>query len=94
MAGLWDDALKKLIDDSPQDFVSWVAPGSTYERSLPQKLKAVHLYADALLQVTEAGQPALKHIEFQSTYDERIGERLLEYNTLASRENGYLPVSS
>ena len=40
------------------------------------------------------GEPVLLHIEFQSGYDPRMQERLLEYNTLASREYGYLPVYS
>ncbi len=94
MPGSYDDSVKKLIDANPQDFVSLVFGNGHFVLALPHELKLLHLYADALFKVMLDGEPVLLHIEFQSGYDPRMQERLLEYNTLASREYGYLPVYS
>jgi predicted transposase YdaD len=92
--GSYDDSIKKLIDANPQDFVSLVFGNGHFVLALPHELKLLHLYADALFKVMLDGEPVLLHIEFQSGYDPRMQERLLEYNTLASREYSYLPVYS
>lgn len=94
MPGSYDDSIKKLIDANPQDFVSLVFGDGHFVLALPHELKLLHLYADALFKVMLNGEAVLLHIEFQSGYDPRMQERLLEYNTLASREYSYLPVYS
>ncbi len=90
----FDDAMKKLVGGNPQDMVSWVIPGAQFGKQLPLELGVENIYADGLLQATLEGKEFLAHIEFQSSYDGRIGERLLEYNVLASRQYNYLPVYS
>jgi predicted transposase YdaD len=90
----YDDAMKKLVGGNPQDLVSWVIPGAQFGKQLPLELSVENIYADGLLQATLNGKEFLAHIEFQSSYDGRIGERLLEYNVLASRQYNYLPVYS
>jgi len=92
--GPYDDSLKKLISANPQDFISLVLDGGNFEEILDHELKSVHIYADALLKAVQNGKPMLVHIEFQSGNDPKMQERLLEYNTLASREHDYLPVCS
>lgn len=94
MPGPYDDNVKKLIDANPQDFVTLALGGGHFEKVLPHKLQSVHIFADALLKITLEGKPSLLHIEFQSSNDSRMQERLLEYNILASREHDYLPVCS
>jgi predicted transposase YdaD len=95
MPNVWDDALKKLLRASAQDFVALVQKDLHAERMLPTELDAEHIYADGLLKCTQAdGQEMLVHFEFQKKKDKRMGERLLEYNVLASRLNDYLPVRS
>ena len=94
MPGPYDDSLKKLISANPQDFISLVLDAGNFEETLDHELKSVHIYADALLKAIQNGQPMLVHIEFQSGNDPKMQERLLEYNTLASREYDYLPVCS
>ena len=69
-------------------------PGAQFGKQLPLELSVENIYADGLLQATLDGKEFLAHIEFQSSYDGRIGERLLEYNVLASRQYNYLPVYS
>lgn len=90
----YDDAMKKLVGGNPQDLVSWVLPGAQFGKQLPFELSVENIYADGLLQVSLDGNEFLAHIEFQSSYDGHIGERLLEYNVLASRQYHYLPVYS
>jgi predicted transposase YdaD len=90
----YDDAMKKLVGGNPQDLVSWVLPGAKFGKQLPFELSVENIYADGLLQVSLDGKDFLAHFEFQSSYDGHIGERLLEYNVLASRQYNYLPVYS
>ena len=86
--------MKKLVGGNPQDLISWVIPGAQFGKQLPLELSVENIYADGLLQATLDGKEFLAHLEFQSSYDGRIGERLLEYNVLASRQYNYLPVFS
>jgi len=90
----YDDAMKKLVGGNPQDLVTWILPGAQFGQQLPFELSVENIYADGLLQVSLDGKEFLAHFEFQSSYDRHIGERLLEYNVLASRQYDYLPVYS
>ncbi|HEX9135180.1 MAG TPA: hypothetical protein VF844_23070 [Ktedonobacteraceae bacterium] len=90
----YDDAMKKLVGGNPQDLVSWVLPGAQYGKQLPFELNVENIYADGLLLATLDGKEFLAHFEFQSSNDVYIGERMLEYNVLASRQYHYLPVYS
>lgn len=90
----YDDAMKKLVMGNPQDLVLWVLPRAQFGKQLPYELSVENIYADGLLQVSLDGKEFLLHIEFQSSNDAYIGERLLEYNVLASRQYGFLPVYS
>lgn len=90
----YDDAMKKLVMGSPQDLVLWVLPGAQFGKQLPYELSVENIYADGLLHVSLDGKELLLHIEFQSSNDLYIRERLLEYNVLASRQYNYLPVYS
>src|SRR5216683_4975140 len=95
MPKVYDDALKKLFRDNAQDFVSLVRPDLHVERLLSTELDAEHIYADGLAWcVDEDGEPELTHFEYQREKYERMGERLAEYNLLAARLNGYVPVFS
>lgn len=88
----YDDAMKKLVMGNPQDLVLWVLPRAQFGKQLPYELSVENIYADGLLQVSLDGKEFLLHIEFQSSNDAYIGERLLEYNVLASRQYDFLPV--
>ena len=90
----YDDAMKKLVGGNPQDFASWVLIGAQFGKQLPHELSVENIYADGLLQVLLDGKELLVHLEFQSSNDAYIRERLLEYNVLASRQYDYLPVYS
>jgi predicted transposase YdaD len=93
MPGPWDDTLKMFISENPQDFASWLFVGAQVTGKLRTEFKKRTIDADALLDVIRDGERFLVHIEFQSTNDLNIGERLLEYSFEARREHR-LPVYS
>jgi len=88
MAKPWDDTMKRLIRAHPQHFVSWVLKGAIFKSSLSIELKNWTREADFLLDVIQNDQQMLIHMEFQSSEDEDMAQRLLEYNVLATREHG------
>jgi hypothetical protein len=92
MADHWDFLIKRILRENPQQFVSWILKGAIINAILSVEIKRKSIYADALFEVVYCGQLMLLHLEFQSTKDIRMGERLLEYNVQASKEHGYLPV--
>ena len=67
---------------------------AVFVRALDIELQNQQLFADALLEVRLRGEPALLHIEFQTYDDPDMATRLQEYNVLASRQYGHLPVYS
>ncbi len=84
----WDDTMKRLIRAHPQHFVSWVLKGAIFKAALSIELKNWTREADFLLDVIQNDQQMLMHMEFQSSEDEDMAQRLLEYNVLATREHG------
>jgi predicted transposase YdaD len=82
-----------FISENPQDFASWLFVGAQVTGKLRTEFKKRTIDADALLDVIRDGERFLVHIEFQSTNDLNIGERLLEYSFEARREHK-LPVYS
>lgn len=93
MPGQWDDSLKIFISENPQDFATWLLGEAQVKVKLLTEFKTRTIEADALLEVTLNGEDMLLHIEFPSTNDPNIGERLLGYNYEAKREHK-LPVHS
>ncbi len=87
MAGSWDDTLKKLISDSPQDFVTWLLPDARYEGQVERELPQRTVHADYLLAVSKAARRGLLEIELQRDPDDEMSERLLEYNIQATRND-------
>ena len=94
MAGLWDSVMKRLVRRYAKHFAKWLVAEAVFVRALDIELQNQQLFADALLEVRLRGEPALLHIEFQTYDDPDMAIRLLEYNVLASRQYGHLPVYS
>jgi predicted transposase/invertase (TIGR01784 family) len=93
MAEPWDDSLKTFINENPQDFVSWLLEDAQFKKKLQTEFKTRTIMADGLLEAAQHGKDMLLQIEFQSTNDPAIGERLLEYSFEAKRTHN-LPVDS
>ena len=94
MAGLWDSMMKRLVRRYARHFVRWLVAEAVFVRALDIELQNQQLFADALLEVRLHGTAALLHIEFQTYDDPEMATRLQEYNVLASRQYGHLPVYS
>lgn len=83
MAGIWDSNLKRLVGDNPHEFVSWLLPGATYVHELSQHLNR-GIDIDILYEVRLDGKQVLLHLEFQSSNNANMANRILEYNAFAS----------
>lgn len=84
MADEWDDSIKRLFREHPQDYVSWLVNGAIYQGTVSGELKNRTRHTDQLLSVMKAQKEGLLHIEVQSKDDKDIENRLLEYNLLAT----------
>ncbi len=93
MAGQWDSAMKSLVGEEPQDFVTWLVKDAVYEGREESQLRSRKIDVDGLYRVSVHGQPYLLHIEFQKRSDPQMEQRLWEYNLLATRQHG-VPVYS
>jgi len=94
MADHWDFVMKQWLRRNAQQFISWLLKDAVVVSILSTEIKRETIYADALFLVILYGQEMLLHIEFQSTVDKTMAERLLEYNVHLSKEHGNLPVYS
>ncbi len=83
MAGIWDSNLKRLVGDNPHEFVPWLLPGATYLHELSQHLNR-GIDIDILYEVRLDGEQVLLHLEFQSSNNANMANRILEYNAFAS----------
>ena len=90
MAKPWDEAMKKVVAASPQAFVDWLFPGGRFielvTTELPKKTEEP-LRSDNCLAMELDGQPCIAHLEFQSTQDSEMPERLLEYALRITRHD-------
>jgi predicted transposase YdaD len=88
MAGKWDSPLKRLVEDYPQDFVSWLLQQATFERVLKTELSHRIIHTDMLLEATKEGRRCALHLEFQAESDPHMAKRLWEYNVRATIQYG------
>ena len=86
MADAWDDAIKRLFREHPQDFVSWLVKDAIYDGTVSGELKNRTRRADILVNIMqrETWKKGLLHAEVQSKDDENIIDRLREYNLMST----------
>jgi predicted transposase YdaD len=94
--GPFDTTTKYLVQTYPTDWVTFVGLGAT---TMPEpvvvvdaNLSAVSAEVDKVVRVGDA-DPWLVHLEFQSTYDPTIGQRLLRYSSMLHLQH-QIPVAS
>jgi predicted transposase/invertase (TIGR01784 family) len=92
MADQWDDSIKRLVREHPQDFVTWLMEGANFREMVSGELKNRTRRTDILMDVVEAGTEesddpvdGLIHVEIQSVEDADIEDRMWEYNMMATR---------
>jgi predicted transposase YdaD len=93
VAKRWDSLMKRLMEASPQDLVSWILAGAVYEGVLNTELQKHSVSADLIYTVKWKGQHVALHVEFQKRRHGRMDRRVWEYNVLTSVRTG-LPVHS
>jgi len=90
MAKPWDEAMKKVVTASPQAFIDWLYPGGRFielvNTELPKRTEEP-LHSDNCLAMELDGQPCVALLEFQSTQDPEMPERLLEYALRITRHD-------
>src|ERR1700681_3999190 len=86
MSDVWDDSVKRLFREHPQDFVSWLLQGAVYRGTVSGELKNRTRRTDILMEVVkpQTQKEGLLHVEIQSEEDKHIITRMLEYNLLAT----------
>ncbi len=84
MAGSWDGGMKRLVEEAPQDFISWLIQGAQFDSELSPHLQGRNIDADILYRIIIDGSPYLFHLEFQRRSDPDMAKRLWEYNVLAT----------
>jgi len=90
---IWDSLMKRLMQASPQDLVSWIFPNAIYQGELNTELQKEPVRADLMYTVEWKGRQGVCHIEFQTRHDDEMGRRVWEYNVLTTVCTG-LPVRS
>ncbi len=88
--GRWDLSLKLVLRESPQAFVTLLVPSARYirmrdgqfiTRELPESLFLMReIRSDCLIEAESDGKRFLILVEFQSTKDKIMGQRLLGYS--------------
>ena len=80
MPGSYDATTKYLVETYPQDWLAYVGFSPVGRVSvLDADLSTVTAAVDKVLRI-EDPEPAIVHLEFQTTYDRAIGRRLNRYN--------------
>ncbi len=93
MPGPFDTTTKYLVQTYPRDWLDrFGLPTSAALDLLDADLATVNPLADKVIRVDDPA-PWLAHLEFQSTYDAKMGQRLAEYNLLLYGRHG-LPARS
>jgi len=93
MPGEFDSTTRYLVSQYPADWLAFLglsAPGQV--SVVDANLSTVSAEADKAVRI-EGERPRIAHIEFQSSYDPTMGQRMLRYNAMLHVEYS-LPVAS
>ena len=94
--GPFDTTTKYLVQTYPTDWVAFVGLGGTTPPEpvvvVDANLSAVSAEVDKVVRVGDAA-PWLVHLEFQSTYDPTMGQRMLRYGSMLHVQH-QIPVAS
>ena len=92
MAKTFDVTLKQLVDAYAADWLAWLGPrlglppGTVFE-PLDADLSTVSPQADKLFRLAGPAS-GLVHLEFQTSWEDRLADRILLYNVLAEHRHG------
>jgi hypothetical protein len=63
MAKPWDNGVKRLMTESPQDFPDWLLHGARFTGNRSREFESLTVDADAMQEVIIEGQWVLFHVE-------------------------------
>jgi len=90
----YDHALKRVFAANPEGILSVFAPGATWLDDLRTELPGANRQADLVWKVEQPkGGPGIVHFELQSTNDDEMDERVVDY-AWRIRQRFHLPVLS
>src|SRR4051794_8873163 len=93
MPGRFDASTKYLVENYPADWLDFLGLGPPEPVTvIDADLSTVSAEADKVLSV-DSERPWILHLEFQTSYDPTMGQRLLRYNAMLHVEH-HRPVSS
>src|SRR2546429_9698641 len=78
----FDTAMKQLVGENPQAWVSFLLHGAVYKNELNRELLTRKIEADTLYDVEWDDEPIVLHIEFQRRRHNDMPKRVWEYNAL------------
>lgn len=89
----WDMFCKALLKERPQDFLAYFVPGARFVRVCEGQLQTRldgpreprEIRGDIVIEAEREDQPFLMGVEWQSSKDAKIDERLLGYSYEATR---------
>lgn len=85
----YDNGVKRLLTRCAQDFLDWLMQGAVYTGRRSERFQSISIEADHFHEVRLLDESELVHLEFQSTPDDEMVKRLLQYNLLAYCRYGY-----
>jgi hypothetical protein len=83
----FDVTTKYLVETRPGDWLAYLGISHAQADVIDADLAAVSAEADKVLRVN-VPTPWLVHLEFQSSYDDTLPERTLQYSVLLRRRHG------
>src|SRR2546430_1028632 len=92
MATPFDATTKHLVEMEPGDWIEYAGLPRAPVDVIDADLATVSSEADKVLRVRET-EPWLLHLEFQSSYERDLGDRVLQYSVLLYRRH-HLRVTS
>src|SRR5690349_13624570 len=87
MPGPFDTTTKYLVQTYPQDWLELLGLANSGDiEVIDADLSTVTAEADKIIRLS-APEPWLLHLEFQASYDARMGRRLARYNVMVSHQH-------
>ncbi len=81
----YDNGSKRLLSASAQDLLDWLSPGAIFTGQFSETFHSVELEADSMIETLRDGERELVQVEFQSSYDPNMPQRIIEYSLMGFR---------
>jgi hypothetical protein len=83
----YDNGSKRLLSASAQDLLDWLSPGAMFTGQFSETFHSAELEADSMIETLRDGERELVQVEFQSSYDPHMPQRIIEYSLMGFRRH-------